>query len=56
VLSYVHADIVEAACTRISLTRDAVGPEGTIIDAEARATIAEALAALTHHVADGKAR
>jgi chromate reductase, NAD(P)H dehydrogenase (quinone) len=26
VLGYVHADIVEAACTRIALTRDAIGP------------------------------
>ena len=38
VLGYVHADIVEAACTRIPLTRDAVGPAGTVVDpARARA-------------------
>jgi hypothetical protein len=36
VLGYVHADIVEAACTRIPLTRNAVGSDGTIIDPTAR--------------------
>ena len=52
VLGYVDADIVEAACTRIPLTRDAVGADGMITDPEAREQIAHALAALAQHVAD----
>jgi chromate reductase len=53
VLGYVHADIVEAACTRVALTRDAVGPDGTIGDPVAREKIAEAVAALARHAASG---
>ncbi len=52
VLGYVDADIVEAACARIPLTRDAVGPDGMITDPEAREQIAQTLAELAHHVAD----
>lgn len=52
VLGYVHADIVEEACTRIPLTRDAVGSDGAITDPAARERIAETVAALTRHVAD----
>ena len=49
VLGYVHADIVEAACVCVSLTRDAVAPDGTIGDPAAREKIAEAVAALARH-------
>ena len=52
VLGYVHADLVEPACSRIPLTRDAVGPDGTITDPEAREQIAGTLAALAQYVAD----
>jgi chromate reductase, NAD(P)H dehydrogenase (quinone) len=52
VLGYVHADIVEAACLRLPLTRDAVGPDGTISEPAARGKIAETLATLARHVAD----
>jgi chromate reductase, NAD(P)H dehydrogenase (quinone) len=52
VLGYVHADIVEAACARIPLTRDSVGPDGTIVEHAARARIAATLATLARHVAD----
>jgi chromate reductase, NAD(P)H dehydrogenase (quinone) len=51
VLGYVHADIVEAACIRIPLTRNAVGSDGTIIEPSAREQIAGAVAALARHVA-----
>jgi NAD(P)H-dependent FMN reductase len=51
VLGYVHADIVEAACIRIALTRNAVGSDGTIIEPSAREQIARAVAALARHVA-----
>jgi chromate reductase len=52
VLGYVHADIVEEACARIPLTRDAVGSDGTITDPAAREMIAEAVDALARHSAD----
>jgi len=32
VLGYVHADIVDEACARIPVTREAVGPDGTLSD------------------------
>ena len=32
VLRYVGADVVEAACVRIPLTRDVVGADGVIAD------------------------
>jgi NAD(P)H-dependent FMN reductase len=51
VLGYVHADIVEEACARIPLTRDAVGADGTVTDPVARGRIAEAVASLARHVA-----
>ena len=50
VLGYVHADIVEAACTRIPLTRDAVGPDGTIADPALREQVRETLRTLADHV------
>jgi len=52
VLGYVHADIVEAACTRVPLTRDAVGPEGTITDPTARDKIAQALRTLGQYAGE----
>ena len=56
VLGYVHADIVEAACTRIPLTRNDVGADGTIANPDVRAKIAETLAALARHVAERDSR
>jgi chromate reductase, NAD(P)H dehydrogenase (quinone) len=50
VLGYVHADIVEAACTRIPVPRQAVGPDGAIAEPEIRRRIAEALEILARHV------
>ena len=46
VLGYVHADVVEAACLRLPLTRDALGDDGIIADPAARERIAAMLAAL----------
>jgi chromate reductase, NAD(P)H dehydrogenase (quinone) len=51
VLGYVHAEIVEEACTRIPLTRDAVDSDGTVTDPFARAKIGDTVAALARHVA-----
>jgi len=52
VLGYVGADIVEAACVRIPVTRDAVGPDGTISDREIRGRIEETLTTLVRHVSE----
>jgi NAD(P)H-dependent FMN reductase len=46
VLGYVHADIVEDACARIPLTRDAIGSDGTVSDPAAREAIATVLSTL----------
>jgi chromate reductase len=43
VLGYVHADIVDAACMRIPITRDAVADDGMISDPIARERIAAML-------------
>ncbi len=56
VLGYVHADIVEEACARIPLTRDAVGPDGTVSDAPARRRIGAVLDALARYVEAGVER
>ena len=55
VLGYVSADIVEAACMRIPVTRDAIGPDGTIAEPAVRAQVADVLARLARHVTDRKA-
>jgi NAD(P)H-dependent FMN reductase len=51
VLGYVGADIVENACVRAYVARDAVGPDGLVTDAGVRAAIVAALAALAGHAA-----
>jgi chromate reductase len=51
VLSYVHAEVIEAACIRLPLTCDAIGIDATITDAPAREQIAAMLSTLT--AADG---
>ncbi|MGI8429395.1 MAG: NADPH-dependent FMN reductase [Solirubrobacteraceae bacterium] len=51
VLGYVGADLVSAACVRIPLTRDAVGPDGILISVTARREIADTLTTLARHAA-----
>ncbi len=51
VLGYVGADVVDSACVRVPLMRDAVGPDGTIVDPQIREQIGTALTALAQHVA-----
>ncbi len=46
VLGYTGTIVVEEACVRIPLGRDAVGDDGTVGDPQVRAQIAEALRAL----------
>jgi chromate reductase len=51
VLRYAHADIVDAACVRIELTRKDVGETGLVENATARAAMGDALATLVAHAA-----
>jgi chromate reductase, NAD(P)H dehydrogenase (quinone) len=46
VLGYISMEIVEEACVRIPVTRDAVGDDGLIADPAIRARVAQALVAL----------
>ena len=50
VLGYVEAAVVEPACVRIPMRRDALGPDGTVADPEIRERVAEVIAVLVHHV------
>ncbi len=52
VLSYVGADIVEDACVRIPVVRDAIGPDGTIAHPAIREQIANTLTTLIRRAAD----
>ena len=53
VLGYVGAVVVEPACVRISVGREAVGPDGLIRDPAIRERIAEALQVLVQHLDSG---
>ncbi|HEX8752425.1 MAG TPA: NAD(P)H-dependent oxidoreductase [Solirubrobacterales bacterium] len=46
VLGYTGSEIVEQACARIPLSREMVGPDGTIADAEVRERLGKAIEAL----------
>ena len=50
VLGYVGADIVEAACRRIPVDREAIGPDGTVIGLKFAVEIAEVWEALLAHL------
>jgi len=50
VLGYVNADVVEAACVRAQVRRDAIGADGTVTDPVAREVIGAAMRALVAHV------
>jgi len=50
VLGYVGADIVEAACRRIPVDREAIGPDGTVIGLKFAVEIAEVWDALLSHL------
>lgn len=50
VLGYVGARIVEPACVRARMTRDAVGLDGIVADAGFRSLVLELLEALADHV------
>ena len=50
VLGYVDADIVEAACVRVTVGRDAVGSSGTVVDPALRSRLADVLSAIVAHL------
>ena len=52
VLGYLGADVVEAACTRLPVARNAIGPDGTVHDDAVRAGLRRVLGALAAHVAE----
>lgn len=49
VLAYAGADIVEEACVRVPVARDAIGADGLVEDAGARDGIARAIERLAEH-------
>ncbi len=51
VLTYTGTDIVEAACVRAPLARDAVGEDGLVADRRIREQVAAALSALAERAA-----
>jgi NAD(P)H-dependent FMN reductase len=55
VLDYINADVVEDACVKIPVRRDAVASDGLIIDPQVTRAIAAVLAALVNHVASKSA-
>jgi NAD(P)H-dependent FMN reductase len=54
VLGYVNADLVEAACVRAPVRRDAIDAAGVITDAAAVSVIREGVEALVEHVRRGR--
>ena len=50
VLGYVTADVITAACRRLPLARQAVGPHGEVTDPVFRQGVADVLAAITAYV------
>jgi chromate reductase len=53
VLGYAAAEIVDGACARVPIARDQVGADGLVVDPNARAAIAAALARLADHARGG---
>ncbi|MGN5636607.1 hypothetical protein [Streptomyces sp. AC154] len=54
-LGYTGATVVEAACVRIPVDRQAVGPDGVITEAGARERLAKVLAVLAESASDADA-
>jgi chromate reductase, NAD(P)H dehydrogenase (quinone) len=55
VLGYLATDVIEDACVRISMTREAIGADGRIAEADIRGRIAEVLATMARHLRDSSA-
>jgi chromate reductase len=54
VLTYTNADIVEGAVTRMPVAREAIGPDGMVLDARVRSGLGWVLTALAEHVRSAK--
>ena len=52
VLRYVDADVIDAACGRVPVARDLVGPNGTVEDPGIRAALARLIDLVVEHVGD----
>jgi chromate reductase len=50
VLGYVDADVIEAACVRITVGRGLVGADGLVLDPDTRTLLAAQLATVAAHV------
>lgn len=50
VLDYVGAELMEPACTRVFVPRDAVGPDGLVADPDVRTAIASVWERVLHHL------
>ncbi|MEA2155788.1 MAG: hypothetical protein QOE11_1928 [Solirubrobacteraceae bacterium] len=50
VLTYTNTDIVEGACVRIPVARNAIGPDGLVSDPRVRSGLAWVLTSLAEHV------
>jgi NAD(P)H-dependent FMN reductase/GNAT superfamily N-acetyltransferase len=49
VLGYVDAAVIEPACVRVPVPRDAVGPDGTVVDDAIRAGLTDVLHTITKY-------
>jgi chromate reductase, NAD(P)H dehydrogenase (quinone) len=56
VLGYVDADVIEAACVRAEVRRDAVCADGVVHDRDVRERLAAQLASVAEHVRSGVER
>jgi NAD(P)H-dependent FMN reductase len=53
VLGYVGAEVIESACRRLPVSREWVGPDGTITEPGFRAAMSEVVAAISGQAAAG---
>jgi chromate reductase, NAD(P)H dehydrogenase (quinone) len=51
VLGYINAAVIEPACQRVSVGRDAIGPDGMVADTDIRAHIADVLTIIRDYLA-----
>jgi NAD(P)H-dependent FMN reductase len=56
VLGYVGATVIEEACVRLPLARDAVGPDGVVTDADFRRRLAAVVDTVVRFVAEERSR
>ncbi len=56
VLGYVGAAVIEPACQRIPIPRDAVGPDGLVTDPDVRARLADVVRTIVDQVTGTAAR